>query len=107
MRITITGSSYDLIEIEGDIREEFNVYLRDDERCVLAFSDGTLLDVDYDNDGIWRFNRKVAGSATFSKEEGDVIEDTCDKVALEGDIKWVALAKEWLIRKKEQEQSHD
>lgn len=52
MSVTIYGASDDLIEIEGDIREEFNPPY--DEEAVLAFSDGTVLRMKYGDSGVWR-----------------------------------------------------
>jgi len=46
----VTGASDDLIEIEGELYEEFNSF--DCKDGVMALSDGTLLKVDYDEDGI-------------------------------------------------------
>lgn len=100
MKITVRGSSDDLIEIEGDIVEEFNWYSSedpDDER-VLAFSDGTLLRVAYDKDGLWHFNRLMAGSAVLEKIEGDVEADRGDVIHLTGDIKWVTFGDSWAKR---------
>lgn len=54
-KITVTGASDDLIEVDGVIREEFGVC--DDDRHYLAVSDGTVLSIVYDHDGIWRVNR--------------------------------------------------
>ena len=100
MSITVYGASDDLIEIEGDIREEFNWIPEERETRVLAFSDGTLLRVSYDDDGIWRLVRMVKGSANFEKVEGDAEEDTPDKVTLSGaEIKWVVLGEESAIAK--------
>ena len=36
MSITIYGASDDLIEVTGDIHEEFNVWLENDETILLA-----------------------------------------------------------------------
>jgi len=100
MQVTIYGASDDLIEIEGDVNEEFNWPFRDDEDGLLAFSDGTLLRIKYDKDGIWRLNRVKSGLTYFSKEEGDIEKDTPDKVTLSGyDIKWVVLGKQSAIAK--------
>lgn len=91
-QITIYGASDDLIEIEGDILEEFNFYPRGEESRILAVSDGTLLRVYYDKDGIWRLNKISGGSADFQKIEGDVEKDTPDKVVLSGvSFRWVVM----------------
>lgn len=86
---TITGASDDLIELEGMIREEFNP--RSDVRNLLAFSDGTLLEVVYDDNGIWRVTRLTAGTCEFSLVPGDVVEDTNDVATLTGDVRWCVL----------------
>ena len=95
--ITIYGASDDLIEIEGDITEEFNWYSDNvEERRYLAFSDGTLLRVFYDEDGIWRFNKVIDGLAHFEKVEGDAIKDTPDRVTLSGYvIRWVVFGEQF------------
>ncbi len=92
MKITITGASDDLIEIDGAIREEFNWSGDEEDRCYLAVSDGTLLSANYDKDGIWRFALVERGTAKFSKVEGIVSEDTNDVVTLDGDrLTWVVM----------------
>jgi hypothetical protein len=97
--VTIYGASDDLIEIDGDIREEFSHYPHNDgERCFLFFSDGTVLSVQYDQDGVWRFATIKTGSAEMTKtdgvpddgEEPDGSEPT-DRVTLVGDIVWVGI----------------
>ena len=98
--VTVYGASDDLIEIEGDIREEFSWIPDGDETRLLAFSDGTLLRVAYDSDGIWRLNKVAGGAAQFSKVEGDAQKDTPDSVTLSGvEIKWVALGEQSAVRK--------
>lgn len=90
MAVTITGGSDDLIEVHGSIREEFSHYSDgDDDAKILGFSDGTLLRVIYDMDGIWRISPIAVGLAKLSKVEGIASEDTNDVVTLEGDITWV------------------
>lgn len=90
MSITVYGASDDLIEIEGDISEEFNA-LGEESGSVLAFSDGTLLSVLYDDNGIWRFNRLRGGSAAYSKDENPPTDEDrySDRVTLDGDVQWV------------------
>jgi len=95
MSIKIYGSSDDLLEIESDISEEFNFYPDEGTPALLAFSDGTLLSVVYDDNGIWRITRIVRGAATFEKGEGDVEADTMDVVTLSGvDFKWAVLCED-------------
>jgi hypothetical protein len=90
--IIITGASDDLIEIDGDINEEFSSY--DCENGLLCVSDGTLISVKYDEDGIWRLTPKYRGSAYKGHELGDVEADTNDKVFLEGTITWIVFTDE-------------
>jgi hypothetical protein len=93
MKVTIYGASDDLIEIDGDFRYEFSA---DEEVNYLALSDGTLLSIEYAKGGIWRINRLVTGSATYSKVEGtDAEDDYTDKVTIEGDLKWFVLGSEF------------
>lgn len=95
-RIAITGASDDLIEIDGDIREEFSYFpnVDDDDGRMLAFSDGTLLRVVYDTDGIWRLTPICRGTAEMMKVEGVADEDTNDVVTLIGEISWVVFGEE-------------
>lgn len=89
MNIQIYGASDDLIEIEGDIREEFNAS-RDTEGDILACSDGTALRIRYDQDGIWRINRISKGTAQYEHTEAtDSDTDYSDRVKLIGDIEWI------------------
>jgi len=94
--LKIYGASDDLIEIEGDIREEFNPSA--DEPSLLAFSDGTLLQILYGmgHEGFWRITPLVYGSAKYRKTEAtDEDENYSDVVTLEGDIKWVVCGDQW------------
>jgi hypothetical protein len=92
--IEINGASDDLIEIEGDISEEFSycaagLYVGD--RRFLAFSDGTVLEASYDDGGIWRFHAKHFGRCDFMKKDAELGEDDrSDHVTLSGEkIEWV------------------
>lgn len=97
MGIKITGYSDDLIEIDGDIKEEFEAF---DDRNYLAASDGSILSIEYDNDGIWRIYRLIAGTAAFRKMDGNILEDTFDIVFLENeDIKWILFGKSLYVVK--------
>ena len=90
--ITISGASDDLIELEGDIREEYSPH--DDEGPnLLAFSDGTVIGVKYADDGCWRLNRLQKGTADYSKKEADGpdTDNYTDRVTLKGDLKWCVL----------------
>src|ERR1039457_6078330 len=93
-KLTITGGSDDLIEIGGELEAEFTAsqeYDSDEQSWVVAVSDGTLLKVIYDNDGIWRVSLIARGESEFSKVEGDVEQDTFDVVTLSSKyrFRWV------------------
>lgn len=60
MSVVIYGASDDLVEVEGDIREEFNP---GDGPSYLAVSDGTVLRISYD--GQWHISRVASGSAGY------------------------------------------
>ena len=101
--LTIYGASDDLIEVDGDIREEFDSC--EEDKAVLAFSDGTVLSVHYD--GQWTFKRVVKGSATFTKDEATSDEGKrpdgkpaySDVVTLEGEIRWVVYGRSMAMRR--------
>lgn len=80
--IKVSGHSDDLIEIEGDINEEFSW---DDEEMYLAFSDGTVLSIDYTDSGNWRINKIANGTASYDKiETSGLGKDYSDIVTLGG-----------------------
>ena len=96
--ITIYGASDDLIEVESTSfrAEEFNVYLDGaDDTLILAVSDGTVLRVRYDEDGIWRFTPLVVGSANVDFKVAAYAGDKgtyTDRVTLTGEnLSWVVL----------------
>lgn len=81
--IRIYGASDDLIEVEGDISEEFPYY---DGDALLAFSDGTLLSVRYDSFGIWRITPITKGRSRLThiicSSDGFEDDDYSDQVHL-------------------------
>lgn len=96
--IVIYGASDDLIEIEATAftDEEFGVWLDSPQHSIiLAVSDGTILRVRYDEDGIWRFTPSVVGSASVDIVPGVDDRFHSDRVTLTGDnLRWVVLATE-------------
>lgn len=95
-RITITGAGDGMIQVDGDISEVFSYFPNDDDddERVLAFSDGTLLRLAYDVDGICRLTPICRGTAEMSKVDGVVDEDMNDVVTLVGEISWVVSGEE-------------
>lgn len=94
--LVIYGASDDLIEIESEHEElfkseEFNV-CSDLAGLTVAISDGTLLRVRYDEDGIWRFTPVVLGSCFMRIDPGVDDRRHSDRVVLSGsNLLWVVL----------------
>lgn len=84
--VRVYGASDDLIEVEGDIFEEWGH--SNEHPALLAFSDGTLLELRYDEDGLWRITRLAEGTATFTNVPGNPTDDVCDVATLVGDLRW-------------------
>lgn len=110
--IRVYGASDDLIEIDGDIRDELGVEC--DIPHYLAFSDGTVLKIVYDDNGVWRINKIYEGSAiatniysgvpddvTTSQKlpEGCVSYSDCFEISCKT-IDWVVLGIKLVRRKK-------
>lgn len=95
MTTTITGFSDDLIEIEGDINEEFTApaWKDDLESGVLTCSDGTALRFEYDKGGLWRFFPIFMGHLFVRVDQGNEETDTCDVVHFKDGLKWVAMSR--------------
>lgn len=60
--VTIYGASDDLVEVEGDVREEFSAY--EDGYRFLAFGDGSLVRLNYTDEGCWEVRVEVLGAGT-------------------------------------------
>lgn len=100
--VTIYGASDDLIEIDGDLREEFNAY-DEDEGVYVAFSDGTILRVKYDEDGCWRITPTFLGRASYFKTEAmgadtpnysDKVRLTLDPLTSDEEFSWCLMGKD-------------
>lgn len=94
--VTIYGASDDLIEVDGDISDECDGGL-------LVFSDGTVLNVAYTEEGVWRITPIAKGSARMEKVEAVSGDDGnySDRVTLTGDLKWVVFGETFVAAKKE------
>lgn len=105
MGVLIYGVSDDLIEIEGDVREEFT--FPNDDDVHLALSDGTLLSAEYGDNGVWRFRVLSAGrmGVTIDQAPADDEDNYSDRVSVVGieHIRWVALGTQYVLPKR----SHD
>lgn len=97
--IVITGASDDLIAIDGDFSEEFG-HNDDDNPAFLAVSDGTLLRVQRDRDGIWRIVPVRYGPrSSLNHVFGQDDKDHTDRLTLTGDdVHWVVYGTRWVSR---------
>ena len=99
MTVSIYGASDDLVEVEGDVREEFSY---GDGPGYVALSSGVLLSIEYTRAGIWRIapvsvpDGVVVAVKQAVSADDDVYSDTA---TVEGDIAWVAYATEYATRK--------
>ena len=80
----LTGASDDLIEMCGELQEEFNSF--DCKDGYIAFSDGTLLRVLYCD--IWRFQPICKGELFERIDIGSSSDDINDKVYFKQGLKW-------------------
>ncbi len=87
--IRIFGASDDLVEVEGDIIEEFAYQPDGKEPGFIGCSDGTIMTIDFGAGGIWRINKLREGHANFEKIEGKDDDQHSDVVTLSGSIRWV------------------
>ena len=85
MDITIYGASDDLLEIEGDIRDELDV--RMSTWYHLFFNDGTVAKIAYTDDGVWRIELDEEGSLldrfTHTPNQGSDSKNYTDRLRLE------------------------
>lgn len=88
----LRGYSDDIVSLEGNIDEEFGFVDYIDRFIML--DDGTVFSVDYNTNGIWRFNiKKVGREYTYTKheatgEEKDDFEDYSDIITIIGGVKY-------------------
>jgi len=97
--IQIYGASDDLIEIGGDIQEEF-LYSHRDVGDLLGVSDGTLLRIRFDEEGVWRITRLRSGTADFTLEQGTEDGDGTDRATLDGEVAWVVHGSSFIGRRR-------
>jgi len=99
MKITVYGASDDLIEVDGDIREE---WCDTEGGGYLLFSDGMVLTVMFSESGLWHVGLLKPGKGSFKKvRQADHSDDVTmkgppsysDHVEVEGDYEWIAYTK--------------
>lgn len=93
MTTQITGASDDLIEVYGDVDEEFDAWDSKGFNGYVVCSDGTVLHAQYGEGGIWRFNPLVKGTLFEKVVQGSVEEDTFDVAHFKDGLKWVAISR--------------
>jgi hypothetical protein len=108
MSVTITGASDDLIEVDGDIYEEFTALNThghgpcdsgDSVGGILAFSDGTVLSITL-IDEVWRIHTERRGphsvDLTITQAiAGDPV-NYSDRAELDGPITWVVFGADFV-----------
>lgn len=89
--VTVYGSSDDLIEVEGPIREEF--YGSDDgEPTYLAFSNGVVVSAQYTNEGVWEVRPTVEPEGVkvgVEFAEGPDSDRYSDVLTFDAEVSWV------------------
>lgn len=95
--LRIYGASDDLIELEGDISDEFGCYNPGEDGALLTLSDGTAIAWTYNDDGIWKAEVLAKGPLFGSIEpccDSDA-DPNSDVVTMLSGVKRAWLAKEW------------
>lgn len=94
MSVTVYGASDDLVEIEGDIREEFGFPWPDDASVFLGFSNGVVLRVTRPN--VWRI-APVAGADLVQVVQcpEDDEDNYSDRATVSGRVAWVVCGSAW------------
>lgn len=94
--IKVYGASDDLIEVEGDVSEEFPALREFDNGSYedggyLAFSDGTILRVEYAESGVWRIHpvRVEGATLTITQAPEDDEDNYSDVAVIDTAIRWV------------------
>lgn len=97
--IDIYGASDDLIEIEGDVREEFPFPISGDDVALIGTSNGALVKITYANSGVWRIT-PVAGLHLIKIEQAPEDDDDnySDHAVIDGDVLWVLCGAEYATR---------
>lgn len=85
MAVTVYGASDDLIEVEGDISEEFGAH---HDSNYVAFSNGVVLRVAYDRDGFWRIAPVAGGSRVTIEFADDEETNYSDRATITEDVAW-------------------
>lgn len=108
MPVKVYGASDDLVEVEGDIREEFYALGEFDngeakDGGYLAFSNGAVFRIEYTNQGVWRITPTVAYPAGHDfrviQTPADDEDNYSDILEMEDTIEWVVFGSTYALRK--------
>lgn len=88
MSITVYGASDDLIEIDGDLSEEFSAIDQAPDGDLLAFSTGTVLRIRYGSGGVWRITHVTGPTVPIVQAPEDDEDNYSDRATVEG-ATWV------------------
>jgi hypothetical protein len=82
-RVTIYGSSDDLVEVEGDLSEEFS-----GQDVTLVFGDGTKVRAFYHRDGVWKVSLESGPAKQVEYQPATDADDEnySDRLTLEGEL---------------------
>ena len=97
--ITIYGTPEDQLEVEGEFTEELSLYEFEDS-AYLAFSDGTLLAVNLDEEETWRIEPITLGADTVIEKVEGTAETGTDKVTLANPdtaFRWILIGSSLVI----------
>lgn len=94
--VTVSGYSDDVIDISGDIEDEYNWPKASTEGEVryVAFSEGTVLRIWLDEHGIWRLWELECGPlSTVTRKPAPIGIDAVysDEVIIDGPIRWCVI----------------
>lgn len=104
METKIFGDSDDLIEVEGAVSGEVNIYLKDNEKVNFSASDGTKGKISLDDEAQWRIELLAAGNKYKTKidavgEDAEHVGDAAecpsysDVLILKEGIEWVKIGR--------------
>lgn len=100
MGVVVYGASDDLIEVEGDVTEEFLPDKDEDSGTLLAFSNGTVIRVSYSPAGVWRIS-PVAGAENVVVVQApeDDEDNYSDRATVTSDVTWVVAGNQFARNK--------
>lgn len=94
--LEIYGASDDLIEVEGDVREEFSALSWEEDGAFIALSSGTVLRIRYVH-GVWRIAPVVVHlleKLVIDQAPEDDEDNYSDRARIEGPVSWVVVGAE-------------